>query len=265
MKPASSESRNATSAATSRACQPAYRDRRRDIAAIRSADRGTETIRTTRLDRDAPSMDHECPRSRRQPADDRDAHRRASGSADVGSAPGPPTAPGRCHRSERHDETARCASAPREGSRDAVGDPRRHPAVAVDPAPGRGHEENASAGRELARPVPDEVPEAVGDERPPIRPAPGVGARGRRRRCRRRRGECRASVLLSPLGHPMSSTPQWRKTTTVSTSSAPGARLASLRAVLRGREPGLRVGRGPRRDRWSSSTCVAPITAMRCP
>src|SRR5262249_11614792 len=53
----------------------------------------------------------------------------------------------------------------REWMWNAAHDACRYPAVADDAAPVHGHEEDASPGREVARPVPDEVPEAIVDER----------------------------------------------------------------------------------------------------
>ena len=152
--------------------------------------------------------------------------------------------------------------------RHAVRDPRRRPGVAVDPPPGRGHEQHAGPRRQLAVPVPDEVPEPVADERAfACARRPAACARGRRRRCRLPRATSALARLFWRLdGQVSSSTPQCRKTTTVSeVARARSTSWTSRETSFADARPGFRGPAVHAEMRWSSSTCVAPMIAMRWP
>ena len=105
----------------------------------------------------------------------------------------------------------------RERPRGACDDLRRHEAVVIDAPPGRRDLQNSALRRDGAARVPDEVAEPVRDDRllhPACAEQPvcmsaddDVYTGG---------NELARSVRWTAVGRPTSSTPQWRKTTTVS-------------------------------------------------
>ncbi len=178
------------------------------------------------------------------------------------------TAAGPCRREARFQlasASARDAAAQRV--RDPPGDPRGHPAVAVDPPARDRHLEHARLRGELPERVEDEVSETVRDERLPelagaeqdvrVRPDDDVGPRA---------VSLRASDRWTLVGQLASSRPQWRKTTTVSLDSRASrtARTSRCSSFAEAR-PSFAGPAVQAPIRWSSSTCVAPMIAIRWP
>ncbi len=76
----------------------------------------------------------------------------------------------------------------------------------------------------------------------------------------------RARDVCAPVGHVASSSPQWRKTTTVSlVRRASRTARRSRGSSFADASPSFRGPAVHSVTRWSSRTCVAPMIAIRCP